>query len=357
MWGNAHKSERDSKIDASVYLLCKRLLIVTVAFVTIVSFCAGCGKKTESHGYKIVDSGAWVFMSGLEKTIWLDNDRVVSVSNKTLSPGPDPRFLTVWNTSTGKVDLSHEITGLICGRNGQIMFAAKDKTTGIPKHYRGSLENPKEHPMPNPDMHLDDIFYCDWVPKVNPDNFPQTKKLRGNNHLKIVEPKTSTSKGKAFYYEHLEAEGKELPIYPLSCRFTYSEFLDAYMVDNGMYEPSNPERGLFRILERSGNIRDVPIPETMLKGRQYIYPLKNGYLSECDEGKQLTGNPFDDGLLLLRGEKVTRLIVGIIEGVSISPDGCKAAFIHARNSNEYFSQKKPYRTVKFINFCKGENKP
>jgi hypothetical protein len=59
------------------------------------------------------------------------------------------------------------------------------------------------------------------------------------------------------------------------------------------------------------------------------------------------------GLYLMRGGSVETVLTGEIHAVSVSPDGCNAAFIHAKNTKEYLSQKKPYRTVKSINFCKG----
>jgi len=129
------------------------------------------------------------------------------------------------------------------------------------------------------------------------------------------------------------------------------------MVDNGMYDPANPERGLFRILERNGNLRDVIIPKAMLKGRQDIYPLKHGYLAHYNDGKWTPKDSGNRGLWLLQGEKAQRLIDGAIHGISVSPDGCKAAFTHARNSVEDLSRKKPFRTFKIINFCDGGTKP
>jgi hypothetical protein len=249
---------------------CRRLLILVV----VAALCTGCSKKNEASEYKVVDSGVWSAESTNPKTVWLDNDRVVFVSTKTLNPGPDPKFLTIWNTSTGMVELSHQVTGLACGRNGQVFFTTKNDATGKRNHYRGPIENSQEHPAPNPDMHLDDIIDCDWVPKAtwstSPLSYPHTRKLREENHFTTVERNTPTSKGKVIYYEMPGSEGKEMPLYLLSKNISYSEFLDAYMVDNGLYDSSNQERGLFLILERSGNLKDVPFPKSMLKGRQTL---------------------------------------------------------------------------------------
>jgi len=319
----------------------------------------GCQKENISP-YKVVDSGIWTYPEGLEKTFWLDNERALFISSKNLLPEKSPKFIKIWNTKTGQVDSSHEVTHLLCVQDGQVFFAAKDEATGKRTHYRGPLDNPKEYPAPGPNMWLDDRFDCGWVPtatwRTYPDRFPYMRKLRGENYLKAVDPKTKTSKGKSVYYPLLNSKGKEMPLYFSLYSISYSEFLDAYVVDKGMYDPANPEMRSFWILGRDGSLKEVPFPHAMLKGRLTIYPLKHGYLADYNSGKYTNTDPGDRGLWLMDGDKALRLIVGAIHGISVSPDGCHVAFIHARNSKEYFSQTKPYRTVKTINFCEGGGK-
>jgi len=64
----------------------------------------------------------------------------------------------------------------------------------------------------------------------------------------------------------------------------------------------------------------------------------------------------NNGLWLLQGDKAQRVIIGNIHGTSVSPDGCRVVFTHAKNVEEYLSTKKPYRTIKIINFCEGGEK-
>ncbi|TAN41564.1 MAG: hypothetical protein EPN22_15040 [Nitrospirae bacterium] len=98
-----------------------------------------------------------------------------------------------------------------------------------------------------------------------------------------------------------------------------------------------------------------PLPKSKSKGYGYgglsFFPLRDDYLIHSN-----TGRVSLRGLYLMKGQKVEKVLLGSIHGVSISPDGCKAAFVHARNTEEYLSQKKPYRTVKTINFCEGGSK-
>jgi len=113
------------------------MLLILSAFIL-----SGC-KKENASPYKVVDSGIWTYPEGLEKTFWLDNERVLVVSNQIVSPGPGSKILTIWNTKTGQVDFSHQLTGLICVQNGQVLFATKDDATGKRSHYRGPLEDRK----------------------------------------------------------------------------------------------------------------------------------------------------------------------------------------------------------------------
>ena len=157
-----------SVTDCKVLKPCAMFLVLSCLLLSAFIL-SGCKKLESVSPYKVVDSGIW---SANDETVWLDSERVVFVSTKTLTPGPGPRFLTVWNTSTGRVELSHQATGLICGRDGQVFFATKDDVTGKRSHYRGPIENPQEHPAPGPDMHLDDTFDCDWVPKNTCGQYP-----------------------------------------------------------------------------------------------------------------------------------------------------------------------------------------
>lgn len=335
-----------------------RPLMVMMLLVVAV-FCTGCKSKSKnSSENKVVDSEVYSAESSNEKTVWLDNDRVVFVATQSFAPAPGPRFLAIWNTATGKIELSHQITGLICGREGQVFFATKDDETGKRTHFRGPIENPQGHPIPGPGMYLNDTYACDWLPQATSGNrpltYPYIKKLRDDNYLEVLEPLTQISEGRALYYEKPGAEGKEIP---LSYQIDFNEFLNAYVLNKATYDPANPGTNSFRILERDGNFKDVLISKAMLHGRQKIYPLKYGYLSDYSDGKYSNTDPGDRGLWWLQGEKVERMIVGALHGVSISPDGCKTAFIHARNSKDYFSQKQPYRTIKFIDLCTGGAKP
>ncbi len=275
--------------------------------------------------------------------------------------------LTVWNPNSGKVDFYHQAFGFQCVRKGEVLFWENSGPNWkAPKWeatiYRGTVENPQEHPAPGPDMQIDSSFDCDWVPGENfgrvPIKAPYQYKLKGKNHIKFVELPSNSSPGKMIYHEKPGAKGMLLPFYlSLAYHISYSDFLDAYVIvgDKCSVYPKADTRS-FWILERDGNLKSVPYPQSIQKGYvERIYPLKRGYLARYSQENKGTHH-VDRGLQFIENEKSVRLITGDIGSVSVSPDGCKAAFIHANNIKEYFSQTKPYRTVKVIDCCGGENK-
>ena len=235
-------------------------------------------------------------------------------------------------------------------------------------YYRGSLENATERPAPGPDMHIDRVFDCDWVPKGLPlDRVPYRSKLFGENYLEILEIRRKPfeyqkrprrrleqwaedlgPEGKIVYHRDESDSGRLLP----SGGISYSEYLDAYVVGHPYYDPQWLETRSFWILQRNGELKEVPYPETMPVGRNDVYPVKPGYVVHY-RGGPLTEKENSRGLYLIEGGNVSRLIVGSVHGIHISPDGCKVAFVHARNFEEDISVEKPHRTVKYIYFCQG----
>jgi len=341
-----------------IFLAC---LLLALLFV-----CTGCRAKESASPYKIIDSGIWAEEAGIESTGWIDNDHVLFITDKTLKPSgsvPVATHLTVWNPDSGKVDFYHQASLLKCVRAGEVLFREDVGKKFIPIIYRGPVNKPQEHPAPRSDMRIDSFFDCDWVPGESsgraPIKVPHKYKLKGENYIELVELLTDASPGKMVYYEKPGAKGKPLPFYlNLSYRISYSEFLNAYVIVGEKFSRPEAITRSFFMLARDGNLSRINYPQVMLKGSvEQIYPLKCGYLAHYGQEKYKLNDPGDHGLWLINGERSSCLIVGAIHAVSVSPDGCKAAFIHSRTSNEYFSQKKPYRTVKVINFCAGESNP
>jgi hypothetical protein len=255
----------------------------------------------------------------------------------------------------------------VCARDGKVVYE-KPVRLNDPKSpwltYRGTLEDMKEHPAPNPDMHLDEFYDCDWVPGKTFGflrHNGQKSKLRGENYHEMLEKSAGDTnhqweytdnstgqKGQFIYHQNANSPSVVMPFtWP-----TYSEYLDAY-VSAGYYDPKELKTSHFSILQRNGDLKQVTYPKNMLVGSVDVYPVKPGYLLDYNSGPFSSTNSGDRGLYLMQGNQVQRLIIGTHSQIVISPDGCKAAFSHASTVNQNLSRIKPYRTIKYINFCQG----
>lgn len=331
--------------------------------LAVASALSGCDAKSRvSSPYKVIDTGYWsAGVNSLTEPLWLDNERILFSSTESLAPGKRPYHVKVLNTITGRL-VSTRFHLAMCVRDGVAMFLGEVDASGKRESYRGTPERYQQSPQPAPDQTFDSNFDCNWVPKASfPVASPATGgpyryKMRGDNYLDIVELKSDSSKGRVIYRTRNGDKGKPLPFYPMPpfpYRIAYSEFLDAYLLHREEFEPAKPDTRSFWILKRNGDLKEITYPPALLKGRVTLYPLKLGYLVHYNSGKYTMTDPGERGLYVIQGDRVQRLIVGSIHGTSVSPDGCRAAFIHARNVRESTSQTKPHRTVKLIDFCKG----
>lgn len=345
-----------------------RLFLMLTAMLAL----GGCGAESkEDSPFKVIDTGYWpAEVNPLAEPLWLDNERIVFTSTENLTPGKGPHSVKVMNTATGKLMPTRFHTAF-CVRSGVAVFQEKNALTGKTTDYRGTLESYREEPRYSDNMTFDRLFDCDWVPKKTYGlllDVGKKSKLRGENYLELLEKRTkhlehekrhrdrrreqetgdTGTEGKLIYHQNSNDPGREIPFYGV----TYSEYLDAYVVGGHYYDPKEPETHSFRILQRNGDLREIPYPKIMLEGRVDIYPVRPGYLVHY-YGGPLTEKEGTRGLYLIQGEQVHPLIIGDIGHAVISPDGCKAAFIHARNTKEALWLPKPTTTVKLINFCQG----
>jgi hypothetical protein len=345
----------------------RRRIVFIVTLCLLLSFFVlpGC-QRQETSPYKVVDSRIWISPQGSdEHTFWIDNERVVFISNKTMAPAVGPEFMTVWSPDTGKVEFPTELKGLICVQDGQVFFTKKDVSTGATKHYRGPIDNPQEHPSPYKRVWIDRYFDCDFSQGSSRSKLPYTIKLKNDNYLEITEERICCpvqSQGKARYYERADLPPVQLPVYAdlaslgNSYEIRFNQLRNAYLISPSGYVPGDSYYQSMWWLSRDGHLTQVLLPKKTIwpaQGRIDVYPLRDSYLVQYTGGKWSVTNPGASGLYLIRGDQMEKILIGSIHGVSISPDGCRAAFAYARNAKEYLSRKKPHRTVRSINFCEG----
>lgn len=329
--------------------------------------------------YKVVDSGMWAWDSGEgAQSWWINNEQVLFPSNEKLQPNGGPKQMMIWNVSTGQV-VPSQLRSVICVREGQVFFGKRNQPNDKVTYYRGPLNNPKEHPAPGPDMWIDSRFNCDWQVKNSRANIPYRIQLKGNNYIEVVEGKpdpggwpqeTSGDKrskqsqprvnkaqiggpvlGKVIYYEQSGKKGVELP-FQLGGWNGYDiqhiEWRNAYLVKPHQYYIDKPIHLWW--LEPNGKVYEELLPEKYpfpAAGGIDFFPVKAGILVRYSGG-----SPFgSDGGYLIHERKVDRIFKNAAHEQAVSPDGCRVVFVHARNTEEYFSQTIPYRTLKLINFC------
>ncbi len=339
--------------------------------------------------YRVVDTGYWpAQVNPRAEPLWLDTERLLFTSTATLRPGRSPHRVQVLNLATQQLT-STVLEDVIveCARAGQVVYAKKDYPNRRVTHYRGALGKAKEYPNPDGSasmnladhtMQIDARFDCDWVPRKTAGYIPfpigSKYKLLGENYLERVADNSAlpqseerarrsvneqaaghrASSSKVVYHQNADDPGREVPY----AWWQYSEYLDAY-VGSGFYDPANPKRRHFRILRRDGDLKEIPYPPALLIGRTDVYPVRVGYVVHYTGGSLMEKKHSQGlyknsrGLYLIEGNQVSRLIVGYVEGVHVSPDGCKTAFSHADTLEIDLSLTQPHRTVKYIDFCEG----
>ncbi|MBU2591191.1 MAG: hypothetical protein KKC21_04135 [Nitrospinae bacterium] len=326
----------------------------------------GCEKQEKVSPYKLIDSGIWSYN---EKTFWLDNERVLTLSNRDLRAYDfkAPNVLTIWNIKTGEISFSHEATGILCVKDGEVLFAAKKVGGKIDEkaHYRGPIENPEEYHAQRKNVQMDYWFDCGWVPRETfgtaPLKFPFMRKLRGDNYLQYVEKRGKDSEGKMLYHKTKKFPGVYVPFYIdpyYKINFILRE--NAYFVSPDQYLPEMPYYHSVWWVKEDGKITGERILNKSsfpARGVLSVFPLKNNYLAHYGGGGiQANSFPKAAGLYLIKESEIEKVLVGAIGGVSVSPDGCMAAFSHAESYKQVNSRTKPHRTVKLINFCEEGDK-
>ena len=330
--------------------------------------------RIQDAPYKVIDTGIWpADFNSLTEPVWLDNERIFIHTTANYNFGRPPYQSVIYNTKTKEITAAPlSDIAISCIRDGNIMYGEK-KPNGEVVAYRGTIDNAIEHQAPEPNMHVDTNYDCDWdfnESATERDVLPYKAKLYKDNFIEIFERTTRLAEhernrwerehgvpqvggvlGKILYYPYEGAKGTKLPPLGGEMGIPYSEYLQSYVIGMQYYDPEEPESLSFWLLNRNGELKEVPYPTNMLIGKAYALPIKVGYLVEYNSGKFTMNDPGARGLYLISNDKIQPLIIGDVQNVRVSPNGCQVTFIHASNTSEYLSTTKPYRTLKLIDFC------
>jgi hypothetical protein len=310
---------------------------------------------------------------------WLDNERVLFQSEQSTAPklqgNSSGKGQYIWNVSTGQVtkDTTLEGASTICLRGDSLTFIRKSATDDkkwlvVVRTKAGETESPlintqwfnrftcryydqkPEWIIPNHQTLplLDGHGYLDWSPTIGPDSFR-------NKPLK--------------FRINFASEWMDLPIGTREVWHNlvkYAPFKNSYLLypityidrDTGKEEPIGPWPQGKPVpvwwLNPDGIVttETVPYVRFMRGGSRSYFPTQVGIFITTHKADDV-GQPGDAGGYLARNGQVTKVITGLLDSVSISPDGCRVAFIHDPYDTVYGNDRLDRITVKSINVCRG----
>lgn len=346
------------------------LQLVTFLFLAVIAAHA----HSQTHQPDgMLDSGHPA--EGLYPTRWIDNTRVLFTAVKlgtypcdhtnTSHCGPHGHLLAVsiWDTRKNQITtyLDRILTDL-CVHKGFISYKARlepahregsvlagnfgnEKVLGLISEYRYMNPNNcryyRDAPRPFAEKRrarllLDEHGYVDFGPLPRtPDEFspPVLRSLDGKKAI------------------NLDIEARYLQNRYLS--FSYLPFANEYFARADVIDSSALAPALY--LNPAGTVRTVEFASRRKLGGNY-YGVKRGVFLSTD-GDTLDGR--NGGGYLLESGNLVQVVSGALRSVSVSPDGCKVAFIYSPSARAIglgyseWRKGKPANTVRMINLCDG----
>lgn len=337
-------------------------LLLVIAFALSPQL-AACGEPR----YPVLDSK---FPAAEAKLGWIDNERVVFQGYEpgkfgTKSPKDghvyDITGLFVWDTSTNAVVKHESMEGLttLCVHAGEVTFAKEGMLVS------GKLGEEQRTPFPK--KHWLNPNSCRYYTE-RPYWSQEGRKGRGipllekHGYVNFGEQSMDPAKSKPLVlYPPDNKEGVTLPLKSDEVEVppTYVEFADAYLLRARQFTSDavpawllKPDGAVTTILEPRGKAW-----ERMGWGHYFL--TKKGLLLTGGRGDYAKVGTMG-GYLFSEGKPV-RVVPGLLRNVAISPDGCKAAFVHVLHSQAgadsfraLLAGKPGTRTLKMIDLCKGD---
>lgn len=318
---------------------------------------AGCADLAGSK-YPITDSGYFRIPGLLSKSVyWIDNRKVLfhGTSAKTDSAGAQSR-LYVWDTQENAVT-PYAYTGRIgtfCLKDGYIRYGLERDD----KFYvrRGPLGKEQEAYTP--------------PPPEDPELAPRVNELTCREYRRADQPRSERFSfsplrpGHGYWgFDYVSRdvgkpllflpEGARQPIeLPIEARekgyLDYSEYANVYVIYRLAGLASLRERPTkVWLLHPSGQVDTIDIPKGPWTGYSARYAPTRAGLIMTSRGLTAGSGPGAAGLYLVNGDRVEKILAGLIEDIDVSPDGCKVAI----SVNPYTSELRRSR-IKMIDVCK-----
>lgn len=288
--------------------------------------------------YELIDSqfesGIWAY------TTWMDDYRVIFHGGTLVNEG-----VYIWDTRTNTVTKYADAIWKVCyDRDTQYIYYAIKDEGKIIHVMHGKMGEEKLEAVPNEDKNLQKLSALNRFTCV-PRDLPSGKFKVLHQYLKPGHGfiKIEWMNGRETREEYVNGNGQAfpLPIYFMPPEAFYV-WKNAYFVWNSGWARGGwlyPDRGF-------EEVRLEP-PSPNLSGSKIALPVRNGFLYISHDIDSIS-DPGKSGIYVYRDGRYMRAVVGLVDSVSISPDGCKAAFVHVRSIAQVSQGK---RTMKMIDVC------
>jgi len=253
----------------------------------------------------------------------------------------------IWDTRTNVVTKYADAVWKVCyDRETQYIYYAVKQEKGFTHVKHGKMGEEKLEVIANNKGNLKKLsalnpFTC--VPREEPS-------AESHIHYTFLRPGhgyiTTERAGNGdprMQYVNERGEVFPLPIY-FQTLVGFFQWQNAYFVWNSGWARGGwlyPDKGF----------QEVPLepPDPSMSGSKLGFPVRSGFLFISHDIDSVS-DPGKSGIYFLNNDRYARAIVGVADAVSISPDGCKAAFVHEPSLDEARQGK---RTAKMISFCKN----
>jgi hypothetical protein len=307
--------------------------------------------------YPVMDSGVWADAVHSPTIFWLSNDRLIFKGTEATQKVDafNKTHLQIWDIEKSKITPYAPTTkGIACYTDGVIFYWVRGDKIGEDRYRYGKLGEEKTMELPKNKKTFIDTMNCrlhdvDALMKerqgraIHPLLDRHGYLDRGSIRFKpgIKEP--------AIFYRTGHSKGIELPILGRDATIIrYYPFKDAYLIHDLNTGGILNKKKQFWWLYPDGKVE-----EGLFHFETNLYPTRKGIVTMWG-GTRSAKDPGTVGLYLWNQQEPIKLIAGYAEGITVSPDGCKLAFVHFLYSDATKIKDPGRITLKAINVCMEE---